>query len=311
MSYLTAFVIKLERRYLFKTVEHCNMCNDPAGGHKVLGRRLDRSQGKNPRNKKGILTTVAKCTNCGLVYSNPQPIPNSIGDHYDVPPEEYWKETYFEIDPTYFKQEIDTLKSLNSFKPGDKALDIGAGLGKCMIALRNAGFEVKGIEPSESFYSRAIEKMNVSAEDLQLNSIESANFPEEHFDFITFGAVLEHLYDPSMSISKSMRWLKKGGIMHIEVPSSDWLINKLSNLFYRIQGLDYVANISPMHEPYHLYEFSLNSFRQNGQINDYEVLHHQYFVCPTYMPKVFDFFLIPFMKYTKTGMQLCVWLRKR
>jgi 2-polyprenyl-3-methyl-5-hydroxy-6-metoxy-1,4-benzoquinol methylase len=43
-------------------------------------------------------------------------------------------------------------------------------------------------------------------------------FPEAHFDFITFGAVLEHLYDPSMSIHKAMSWLKPSGIMHIEVP---------------------------------------------------------------------------------------------
>jgi len=55
-----------------------------------------------------------------------------------------------------------------------------------------------------------------------------------------------------------MSWLKTDGIMHIEVPSSDWLIARLLNFYYKIRGLDYVTNISPMHEPFHLYEFALN-----------------------------------------------------
>jgi hypothetical protein len=30
-----------------------------------------------------------------------------------------------------------------------KALDVGAGLGKCMISLNNAGFDAFGCEPSK------------------------------------------------------------------------------------------------------------------------------------------------------------------
>ncbi len=276
----------------------------------ILGKRLNRSQGKNPRNKIGITTTVAKCNDCGLIYSNPQPIPYSIQDHYGVPPEDYWNEDYFIVSPEYFRTEITTLKNLYNFSAGDKALDIGAGLGKCMIALTNAGFDAYGFEPSESFYSRAIAKMNISAEKLTLNSIENADLPNNYYDFITFGAVLEHLYDPSESIAKAMNWLKPGGVMQIEVPSSDWLINKILNTYYRIRGLDYVANISPMHEPFHLYEFSLKSFQKNAKRNNYTILHSEYYVAQTYMPKILNTILVPYMRYTNMGMQLCIWLTK-
>jgi len=228
-----------------------------------------------------------------------------------VPPEEYWNEDYFTVSPDYFKKEIAIAKTLYEFKDGDKALDIGAGIGKCMIALTNAGFDAYGFEPSESFYSRAVQKMNISPGKLTLNSIENAELPDNHFDFITFGAVLEHLYDPSAAIKKAMNWLKIGGVMQIEVPSSDWLINKVLNAYYRLRGLDYVANISPMHEPFHLYEFSLRSFERNAKKNHFEIIHSEYHVCTTYMPKLMDTFLVPYMRMTKRGMQLCVWLRKR
>ena len=298
-------------RYTFKNIEKCNMCGSSVSTHSILGKRMNRSQGKNPRNKIGITTTVMKCSVCGLIYSNPMPIPDCIQDHYEVPPEEYWNENYFKLDATYFKKEIRTLKNLYDFKAGHKALDIGAGIGKCMTALMNAGFDVFGFEPSQSFRTRAIDKMNIRPDRLMLASIENADFPDDFFDFITFGAVLEHLYDPAASINQAMNWLRPGGIMHIEVPSSEWLISRLVNAYYRAQGLDYVTNISPMHEPFHLYEFSLTSFEHNAIRNQYEIVYSEYYVCDTFMPNVLAKLFGQYMKWTKKGMQLCVWLRKK
>ncbi len=303
--------MKNQQLYYFNNITHCNMCNDKTGAHKILGKRLNQSQGKNPKNKTGITTTIAKCLTCGLIYSNPQPIPFNIQDHYGKPPEDYWKPVYFISDENYFKNEITTLKTLIDFKPGMKSLDIGAGLGKAMISLSNAGFDTFGFEPSESFYERAISKMGISSSKLKLGRIEDMQYPENEFDFISFGAVLEHLYDPSVSILKSLHWLKPGGIIHIEVPSSDWLINKIVNFYYRLRGSDYVANLSPMHDPYHLYEFNLKSFKKHAQKNGYELAFHEYYVCQTYLPKITDLLLKPYMKATNTGMQLTVWLRKK
>ena len=122
--------------------------------------------------------------------------------------------------------------------------------------------------------------------------------------------MLEHLYDPSGAITKTLKWLKTGGLIFVEVPSSSWLINRCGNLFYRVTGADYVANLSPMHPPYHLYEFGLSSFEQNGPRSGYAVAHHQIYVCQTYMPKILDPILRRIMKSTNTGMQLEVWLKK-
>jgi len=298
-------------RYSFRYIEQCNLCDAPATQHKILGRRLNTSQGKNPRNKIGIATTIMKCKNCGLIFSNPQPIPYSIQDHYGVPPENYWRPDYFKWEENYFKYEIGKLKELMPFKEGQKALDIGAGLGKGMLSLMKAGYDTYGFEPSEPFFERAISQMGISKERLKIGMIEEMTYPENEFDFISFGAVMEHLYDPSSSILQAMKWLKPGGLMQIEVPSSDWLINKIFNAVYRIQGLDYVANISPMHEPFHLFEFGINSFRAHAKKHGYELAFHEYYVCQTFMPKFTDFILKPYMKATNTGMQLTVWLRKK
>lgn len=287
------------------------MCGSSNAHHKILGKRLNQSQGKNPKSKTGITTGVVKCKNCNLIFSNPQPIPLNIQDHYGIPPESYWNEEYFVTNDNYFNYEIAILKKLMTIKPGAKALDIGAGLGKSMIALDKIGFDTYGLEPSEPFYKKAIEKMKINPEKLKLGMIEEIDYIENEFDFITFGAVMEHLYSPSQSIEKAMTWLKPNGIVHIEVPSSHWLINKLINFYYKLIGTDYVGNISPMHPPYHLYEFSLDSFKLHGEKNNYEVLFYEYHVCETYMPKFLSIFVKPYMKWTNTGLQLCVYLRKK
>lgn len=300
-----------QNRYYLNHIATCNMCGSKADKHKILGKRLNSSQGKNPKNKIGITTTIVKCTNCGLIYSNPQPVPFDIQDHYGVPPESYWEENYFTVTDNYFQGEIERLKTLLDFREGTKSLDIGAGLGKQMIALSKTGFDAYGFEPSIQFHKIAVSKMGINPEKLKLGMIEEIEYPENHFDFISFGAVLEHLYDPSDSILKAMKWLKPNGIIHIEVPSSDWLIGKIINLVYKLKRTDYVGNLSPMHEPFHLYEFGLKSFEEHARQHGYELAFYEYYVCQTFMPKIADYILKPYMRWTNMGMQICVWLRKK
>ncbi len=288
------------------------MCGSSADRHKILGQRLNQSQGFNPKSKIGISTTVMKCKNCGLIFSNPQPVPFDLQDHYGVPPENYWKPEYFTIDKNYIAGQIERTKSLSQFQQGMKALDIGAGLGKGMISLKNNGYDVYGFEPSVSFHKMAIEKMNIPPEKLKLGMIEEVDYQENFFDFISFGAVLEHLYDPSAALQKAFKWLKPGGLIHIEVPSSKYLIPKIFNFYFSLRGTNYVNNISPMHRPFHLYEFGIDSFRFHSNANNYEIAHHEYYVCDIYfIPKIFHGILTWYMAKTNKGMQLAVWLRKK
>jgi ubiquinone/menaquinone biosynthesis C-methylase UbiE len=299
-------------KYSFEEMERCNMCGQETSKNKILGQRMNRSQGMRPKTASGITTSVVKCTRCGLIYSNPLPIPSNIQDHYGVPPEDYWQEEYFTLDPEYFSEELSIADKLLPFEKGMKALDIGAGLGKCMIALENAGFEAYGFEPSVPFRERAISKMGINAERLKQGMIEEVDYPEAYFDFITFGAVLEHLYNPAECIEKALRWLKPNGILHIEVPSSDYLIPKILNLYYRAIGTNYVNNISPMHEPFHLYEFSLKSFEEHSKRLNYDIAFHKYYVCGIYhIPRVLHPVLSWYMDKTDKGMQMSVWLKKQ
>jgi 2-polyprenyl-3-methyl-5-hydroxy-6-metoxy-1,4-benzoquinol methylase len=296
-------------QYTFKKIDSCCFCR--SSEFKILGKRLNSSQGFFPQKKTGITTTVVKCRNCNLIFSNPMPIPLSIDQHYGVPPEEYWAQEYFKLQENSMDGIIHWINSISKFEKGAKVLDIGAGLGKAMIAMEQKGYEVFGVEPSLSFYNRAIEKMEIKKEKLKLAKIEDCEYEDNSFDFILFSAVLEHLYEPSDMLQKTLKWLKPNGLLFVEVPSSSWLINKIINFAYKIRGKDYVGNLSPMHEPYHLFEFSLKSFQKNAKLFNYEIVDYRYYVCETFMPKFFNPMLKWYMKKTNKGMEIAILLRKK
>lgn len=296
--------------YRFNAVTACDMCAADPSHFRIMGLRFNHSQGLNPRAVSGIAVSVKTCRNCGLVFADPQPLPASFEDHYGEP-EDYWDPDYFADKSGYFENEIVTAKRLLGFREGMRALDVGAGLGKAMRAMTAAGFDTSGFEPSAAFRKRAIERAGIPEDRLALAAVEDAELPAGHFDFISFGAVLEHLFSPSAAIERAIGWLKPGGIIQAEVPSSRWLISRLINSYYRLRGTNLVTNLSPMHRPFHLFEFGLRSFELHGRKTGYEVAHHQFMVCSIlHVPRLLHAPLRWWMDRRGSGMQLAVYLRK-
>lgn len=298
---------KRDITYTFVHVEKCNMCLN--ADFKVLGKRLNQHQGKNPRRKAGITTTVMQCRNCGLIFANPLPIPKSIGDHYDVAVDHYFGDHIKNIPANYFQNEMDTFKSIYPVQPGTKGLDIGTGLGGVMTALERNGIEAYGLEPSKSFYDFALTR-GFSRDRLVNSSMEDATFQENYFDLVIFSAVFEHLYDPNQAIVNALKWLKPGGIIYIGVPSNRIFVQRLANLFYRLKGLDYVSNISPMHEPFHLYEFGTTTFAKNSVRNGYSIVKRDFWTTEDYLFKKSSSLIKKIIKLTKSDMNLTIWLQK-
>jgi len=278
---------------------------------KVIGKRLNQSQGFYPQKKIGITTSIVKCKNCGLKFANPIPIPEKLNDHYDLETQKYFEKSFEEFHPSSFNAEINYFKSIYNIQTGITSLDIGAGLGNIMKAMETHGLNAYGIEPSFSFYNYAVNSMGVSKDRLHNKAIEEADFKKESFDFITFSAVFEHLYEPDKALRQALTWLKKGGVLFIGVPSAYSLNQELINLIYKIRGLDYVCNLSPMHPPFHIYEFTKRSFEKNSIKNNYSIVKVDRVTYKTYLPEILNPIIFPLIRLTKTDMNLNIWIRKK
>lgn len=137
-------------KYTFQSTRNCPFC--ASNNLKLMGKRMNGPQGLSPHKKLGISVSVVKCHHCDLIFANPMPVPESLSDHYGVTPEQYWKPEYFIIQHHHFSGLINWMNQIQEVKPDAKILDIGAGLGKAMLAFEKYGYDVYGIEPSLPFY---------------------------------------------------------------------------------------------------------------------------------------------------------------
>lgn len=294
--------------YRFEPASRCVMC-----GHskrQILGRRLNGHQGFRPRKQDGIAVTIVQCEGCGLIYADPRPVPESVDQHYGKPPELYWRESQLvRNDQAGGALPVEVFESLwHGTGQPVRALDVGAGLGQTMGYLSRRGYDVWGLEVSPNFRDAAIER-GIDPDRLALSSVEDAEYAPRSFDLITFGAVLEHLHEPAAAIERALGWIDSEGLIFAEVPSARWLIGRFLNLTYRLRGMDYVTNLSPMHDPYHLYEFTPEAFRRHGARAGYEIAHSELTAAETFLPSQLEPIAQRIMDATGTGMQLQVWLK--
>lgn len=101
-------------------------------------------------------------------------------------------------------------------RPPGRLLDAGAGRGRFVAAAREAGYEVRGIEPSTRGVDAALAHYGVL---LEQSPVEAAEVPEGSVDAVTLWHVLEHVDDPRAALRTIRSWLRPGGALLIGVPN--------------------------------------------------------------------------------------------
>ena len=120
----------------------------------------------------------------------------------------------------YFSNPRIDLINLIPENKDNKVLEIGAGSCETLVAIKNLNLaaEVVGVELMNLENSH---QGNSLIDRLIIGNIETIelDLPENYFDVIICGDVLEHLIDPWATLSKLHKYLKKSGVIIISVPN--------------------------------------------------------------------------------------------
>lgn len=154
----------------------------------------------------------------GLVYVDPRPVDDLVKfyrEDYRVA----YKRTY-EPKPKHILRAAEVAlerlrHSRQAAQPGMRCLDIGAGGGEWVYLMQRLGCESLGIEPNTGYGSFAKERYGV---DVFLGVYQDADLEPETFDLLSLFQVLEHLADPVEDLRRMGRFLRKGGLLLVEVP---------------------------------------------------------------------------------------------
>jgi SAM-dependent methyltransferase len=207
----------------------CNLCGSEDST--FLFEATDRLHGI-----EGTFSYV-RCSKCGLVYMNPQVLPEETGKLY---PSDYaphstaakgtaagTRSLYNRLMKTpviaHLVKWVTNVKIIDSIysrlDQNSRILDIGCGAGAFLNRVKSdKGCKVYGIDISEAAVKAAKDSFGL---DIFKGTITEAPFEDASFDVITAWWYLEHVPDPCATATRISKLLKPNGHCIIGVPNFD------------------------------------------------------------------------------------------
>lgn len=231
----------------------CNLCNSKEGNTIPFRYKF-----------KDRYLWAVKCNNCALISIWPRPSNDEIVEMYAS---DYFtgsdKETHHMevayvdlLDGDY----SEGVKQMKRFTENGNILDVGCATGNFLFALKNNGFNVKGIELSSyaAEFGRKNFGIDIINKPFDFNLLNN-ELPENYFDVVLMGDVLEHFTNPTEAMQLTYKILKPGGVALIQLPGTlNLLSSKLGFMVYKLIGSQKTMYIPP----FHLTEFSAKTARK-------------------------------------------------
>ncbi len=185
------------------------------------------------------------CLKCKLVSLYPRPTPRMLMEFY----RDYLSDTPEDIRKWEAMIKPIIAKSVNlitsrSKTGGKKLLDIGCGYGFFLKEMKSRGWDVQGLEVSQTGREYAQSNWNVQ---VYPEPLEDLGLPANTFDVVTLLYVIEHVHNPLSLLREINRVLKQEGYVLLRWPHTTPVVNILGPLSKKLDLY---------HTPYHLYDFS-------------------------------------------------------
>lgn len=108
-----------------------------------------------------------------------------------------------------------------------KVLEVGSGFGTNLaVWIRHCDADAYGVEPGGTGFNQGyiasrmlLEANGIDPERVIDSAGECLPFPDESFDIVYSANVLEHTADPERVLMESLRVLRPGGLLHMEMPN--------------------------------------------------------------------------------------------
>lgn len=153
---------------------------------------------------------LVECPDCKVKYFNPLPTTEQLSQFYSALPYEFdrWRQ---EAKADYYISKL-----LKQRKAGS-ILDIGCASGYFLHRISaKTDWDTQGVELGELPASFARETLGL---DVYTGDLFSAAYPDNSFDAIHIGDVLEHVPNPRDFLEESRRILKHDGRLYLAVPN--------------------------------------------------------------------------------------------
>jgi SAM-dependent methyltransferase len=181
----------------------------------------------------GTSFRLERCLQCGSAVTIGPPAPAELYEGGTYAPARPRADRA--IAPLRRLIERDKLRFLGDLGAGSRILEVGAGDGSFVAAMRAAEFDARGVEPSR----RAVTAAGAHGIPVAQGTIEESE-PDGPVDAVVAWHVLEHVDDPAAALGRMRGWLRPGGTLVVACPN-------LSSLQARIAGDRWFHQDVPRH----------------------------------------------------------------
>ncbi len=204
--------------------------------------------------------SVKVCQNCALGITSPRPENDQLSRYYHS--EEYishsGKSTNV-LGEIYLLARKFTLSwkknIITHYAAKGKILDVGCGTGEFLSVMKQRGWQISGVEPSEIARRKAEKLTGISI----YKSLDHINQPE--FDAISMWHVLEHIPDIQHTIKCLLQQLTPSGKLFIAVPN-----------YLSFDANHYKQYWAGYDVPRHLWHFSKQSMKLLLEENGFKLI---------------------------------------
>jgi 2-polyprenyl-3-methyl-5-hydroxy-6-metoxy-1,4-benzoquinol methylase len=131
-------------------------------------------------------------------------------------------------------------KFIQKFIKKGKLFDLGAGWGHFMLAGKELGYDVYGVEISEQPYLYCVNDLKLPVDHIDFFDLDES----KKFDLITMWDVLEHIDRADVFLEKCSKLNQMNGYLFLQVPQIDSFIAKRHKDNWKMMGLDHVNYFS-------------------------------------------------------------------
>jgi SAM-dependent methyltransferase len=155
------------------------------------------------------------CARCGAVFQDPAPTPKVMERYY----KNYSNYTNTARNGLPDKSLIDTVSKqvsiINKFLKPSRVFEVGCATGYMLSELKKIGWDVTGCDPSPATAQVSLDRWGI---EIQTGFFEELSLDNECTDLVVFSHVLEHLYDPVLTLKRAHQILSESGHLLVEVP---------------------------------------------------------------------------------------------
>jgi len=174
---------------------------------------------------------ILRCGGCGLIFSDPHDRHADDCSYSEAYYHQGVYANYLGDRPAIARNASRVLSRLRTLTSGRRLVDVGCAAGFFLVAARDAGWTVRGLEVSEYMAEYARREFALP---VTLASVEVPNLELQPCDVVTLWDTIEHFAHPLRALVNIRRLLGPGGLLVLSTGDYGSLLRRVTGRRWRL-----------------------------------------------------------------------------